>query len=202
VKIIPQNYIRLSKVFDFWQKIPFLGKIVVGMSTALLALALLFPPKKTEVDLEGVHFSTANSSKMYFKNVRSYYYRIQEDKQSGFVLYRHKGFSYPENTDGMRLMIVENWREDEAYLFFEFSDDESAFFLKVATSDSLMPLNQVNTTLLYQSGKALYQAASKGQSHEVFSEFGISLPLPTERRYQRALQATLEDYFRLTGRGD
>jgi hypothetical protein len=191
----------LSNIFSFWQKIPFLGKIVVGMSAGLLTLALLFPPTKMEVDLEGVHFSTAHSSKMYFKNVRSYYYRIQEDRQSGFTLYRHKGFSYPENSDGLRMIIIDNWRVDEAYIFFEFADHETKFFLEVPQiSPDLLPLNQVNNELLYEGAKAMFLAYQKGYEVTIKSEFGISWPLVNDRRYKRAMESTLEDYFRLTGR--
>jgi hypothetical protein len=193
-----------SKLFNRWQRLPFLGKMVIYFVSALLALAFLFPPQSTPVNYDEVTFFATQSDQIYFKNVRSYYYRLKEDKAAGFLLYRHKGFNHLNfEEDPLRLMIVQNWRIDEAYLFFETEevDIEHGIIIKLNNEEQFFTLKKLNNEGHFKVAAACYNALLKGATFQYQSElYTAPLSLFQTQRQKRALRATLEDYFRLVGK--
>ncbi|MCH8554239.1 MAG: hypothetical protein LAT76_03715 [Schleiferiaceae bacterium] len=193
-----------SKLFSRWRRMPFLGKMVFYFVGALLALAFLFPPKATPVNYEVVSFFATQPDQIYFKNVRSYYYRLKEDKDAGFLLYRHKGFNHLSfYEDPLRLMIVHNWRIDEAYVFFETEevDIDHGIIITLNNKEQYFTLKKLNNEGHFKVAAACYNALLQGATFQYQSEiFAAPVPLFQNQRQQRALRATLEDYFRLVGK--
>lgn len=97
------------------------GRALIVFVVVILGLAFLFPPTPRPVDWEQATFATTASSQLYFKNVRSFYYRIDPDSKAPFILYRFK--RYPaEGSAAVHFMIMENRSVDEAYIFAEANE--------------------------------------------------------------------------------
>ena len=182
-----------------WSRIPILNKLVVGFCLGLFSLALLFAPEPQPVRLDEVGFSTKAPDLLYFKNVRSYYYRLTEDETSGFHLYRNKGFAFPQFEEPLRLMIVHNWRNDEAFIFFELQDSLKTASVVWDGLETPLLLHNQNTEQQFIIAALLYNAllaekkiflVEPGRKHKLFEG----------HRYKRAVLVSLEDYFKLVGK--
>lgn len=182
-----------------WNQIPFLTKVVVGFCIGLFGLALLFAPSPQPVDWQLVSFTTKTPDLLYFKNVRSYYYRLTEDDKSGFHLYRNKGFAFPEFEEPLRLMLVQNWRSDEAFIFFELNEAYPNGQLAWDGLQKPLALTHQNTEQQFEIAAQLYNALL--MDVPIFlDQNGAKTPLFDTHRYRRAVIVTLEDYFKLVGK--
>lgn len=85
--------------------------------TAALFLSACNPNKNTRVNPESLTFQTTDSSKLFFKNVRSNYYDLEELSEAQLEVYRFKKRLKQEDVPVIQLALVNNWRYDEAYDF-------------------------------------------------------------------------------------
>ncbi len=72
---------------------------------------------------------------LFFKNMRQSYYDVQELKEAGINIYRHKGI----DSDGPHASINYHWRDDQASMMFYpgiSEDDEIVFRYKGFGNDS------------------------------------------------------------------
>lgn len=115
------NYATDDLLNVMLKKIPPLGKGLIAFVLIILGLSLLFAPRPHPVNLKDVSFATTSSSELYFKNLRSYYYNIFPEEKFPFILYRYKRRNRDTNDPHIQFMIIENTRNDEAYVFAELS---------------------------------------------------------------------------------
>ncbi len=85
----------------------------------VLGVSIIFAPRPRPVNLEEIGFSTSSSSRLFFKNTRSYYYDIYTQEKPPFVLYRLKRRIRDSSKAPLQFMIIENSMADEAYIFVE-----------------------------------------------------------------------------------
>ncbi|MDZ7846427.1 MAG: hypothetical protein U5L96_06495 [Owenweeksia sp.] len=65
---------------------------LLGFIAVLIGFAFLFPPKPYPVNLAEISYGYSSSSKLYFHNMRSYFYHINENERSplGIVSIKEK----------------------------------------------------------------------------------------------------------------
>ncbi|MEM1137815.1 MAG: hypothetical protein AAGI07_18405, partial [Bacteroidota bacterium] len=84
------------------------------------------PNRKKKVDPEIRKYGTTDSSELFFKNMRQYYYDLENKGEAGLHLFRLKDRVLAQEHPIINLSIIFNWRNDEAYLYMEpnnfFSD--------------------------------------------------------------------------------
>ena len=93
--------------------------IFVGL---LLGIAMLFPAKKKTYNLETPSFTAQNSTSLYFKNVRSFYYGVEELPEAGFNVYRFGESNSADKGVYLNFIIAHNWRGGEVYIATEPSE--------------------------------------------------------------------------------
>ncbi|MFY0591702.1 hypothetical protein [Roseivirga sp.] len=89
---------------------------------AICFLSLLFgcnPDKKKQVDQSAITFKTDDASNLFFKNVRQFYYEVEEMEAAKLNIFRLKKRELSNDQPVINLAIVNNWRYDEAYLLLE-----------------------------------------------------------------------------------
>lgn len=109
-------------MLGIWQKFKNLSPPVqwlIIFIVMVLGLSFLFAPRPQPVDWSEISFHTQSSAEIYFHNVRSYYYRINEREKAPFILYRLKR----GGSGTLSFMIVENRQADEAYIFADIPED-------------------------------------------------------------------------------
>lgn len=176
----------------------------LGIMVVVLAFTM---PESRPIDLEEVSFHTTESSEMYFKNVRSYFYEIWDDPKSGFVHYRIKSRNQNPAVPSINFLILHNWRFDEAYVMLEpneaLSTAQGLSLSVVTSSDSLsFPLGDFTNYEHWMTSGRIYMALREDDSRFWLSESDgnrkVTLYLDGEER--KSLKKTLRDYYKLVGK--
>jgi hypothetical protein len=71
------------------------------------------------VEKTEIHFKTRPDTELYFKNVRQLYYDLEEQPNTKLNLYRFSKRNKTDKKPLLNLVIVHNWRYNEAYLLVE-----------------------------------------------------------------------------------
>jgi len=77
------------------------------------------PDKETKLDVANISLKTNDASVLFFKNVRQYYYDLEENKEAGFNIYRKSDRSSDDQKPVLNLAIVHAWKVDQAYVLLE-----------------------------------------------------------------------------------
>lgn len=165
----------------------FLAAIVV-----MVSLYALFGPQGKKINLKEIDFTTSNSSRLYFKNMRSYFYAIEEKKQAKFELYRLK------SSDSLfRFVIVSNWLMDESYVIAE--SNYKTFTLEWSNSKqtgSLEIKGETNRAHYIFAAELFEQLERKSQLWLISKDSKVKL----SEEQKTSLKTSLRDYFKLVGK--
>jgi hypothetical protein len=82
----------------------------------MIGFAMLTQPDERPDKLEDITFDTTTPSELYFKNVRSFYYRQTEEGDGILHAYRLKSLYDNEDEIFLPFVIYHNWRSKEAYI--------------------------------------------------------------------------------------
>lgn len=66
-------------------------------------------------------FKTLDAEELFFKNVRLSDYQVIENKAAGMNIYTHQSFT---NEEDLILKLVQNWRDDQAYVMIDWPSGE------------------------------------------------------------------------------
>ena len=94
------------------------------------AITACDPDRKKKVDPENSKFETLDSSELFFKNMRQYYYDVEEKREAGLEIFRLQDRLDDNKQPLINLSIIFNWRVDKAYVFVEpnqFFKDSTEF---------------------------------------------------------------------------
>ena len=156
--------------------------------------------KENEVN-EG--FSTDESSKLFFKNVRKSYYDLTVLEEAKLETYRFKKRVVEDDEPILNLAIVNNWRFDEAYVLLE--------------PNVLLKMDDLKIRWSEETGiQELVFANTNKESHLTFADkvFGLINseiemevwtgedwnPFLNTSQSKEAFRITMYDYYRLVRR--
>ncbi len=171
----------------------------------LLGLSFLFAPAPRAVDLNEVRFAHTSSSLLYFKNIRSFYYDIQPDERSGFILNRLKRRDLDSTRPSLQFTIVNNWRMDESYIYAELNTAGEqwaapAVYFTRATKDTLFSLNRLDNEAHYHFAAEVYNQLLRNQPLYLVNGQDTIKELYAEKRTNFNAAMVLEDYFKLVNK--
>lgn len=171
--------------------------IWIGAMVFFMFIYGVFGPKGRRISLTEINFKTTQSSELYFKNLRSYFYSKEEHPESGFLIYRLESTSSDSNKLGFDL--IHNWRMQEAYIL------ATSAVLNLEM-DQLVLLSNTKDTILLEArdAESEYSFAAKCYA-QLTMEKELSIlngesKVPLTEREKKSLQKTLVDYFRLVGK--
>lgn len=182
-------------------------KWLIAFIVILLGLSFLFAPEPRPVDLGSIGFETNSSSRMYFHNVRSYYYDIYEREKAPFILYRNKRRSRDTAKADLQFMIVENASAGEAYIFAEANPELERYdSLAVALSETedepfeKIYIRDINNEGHYRLAAKVYARLLVNEQIHLMSRNDTIRELYVDKREELAAETTLEDYFKLVNK--
>jgi hypothetical protein len=149
-------------------------------------------------------FRTTPPSLLYFKNMRSTQYRVEEQAKSRIELYRLNKFEEVEQRPVLYPVIANNWLEDEAYLFLRPNAWVAAFHDPLTLSQDsswsaqniqLQPPTPVEQ---YELSMQLYESLKRGESWYVAAADSTFAPLFAEGDERALFLTTVRDYLKLT----
>ncbi len=167
--------------------------IFVGL---ILVIALAFPAEKKVYNLEEVSFKTKQSTTLYFKNTRAFYYAMAENTEAGFDVYRYWRCLKADSLEYLNFILIHNWRSDEAYVFTEPSKALLARGpVKITVGDSTWVFDKstMNNEQQYRFAAATFTALLADQPVLLSDRKEDLFGTPENRK---ANLTVLEDYFK------
>ena len=143
------------------------------------------------------------SQKVYFHNVRSYYYKHHYDQLSGFEHYLLKRGSWDTNHVGFHWKILDNIRSSEAYIYPHFFGISKSYpeaaYLKFGSNHKIKIYPQNTDSLRYAAYFLLNHFKQESQTDSILLMIdGMSYPYLHDKKQVKNTQTILEDYFKLT----
>lgn len=190
----------MQKVFKKVQQLSPPLKWLAVVMVLLIGLAILTAPESKPVDYQEVSFDTSSDSRLYFQNIRSYYYDIDRFSKKPMEIYRLKRRSSEKDEERINFDIIRTPGMDQAFIYthigkrFLSCDSLHLAFEMYPLQKSLQMLDSeqhfeiaamVYTSLL--SEKAIYLLCKGDTLEELYLDKGAQLDV----------EITLEDYFRL-----
>jgi hypothetical protein len=173
-----------------------LYKFVFILVAIALALAFLFPAERKAYNLENTSFDAQQSTTLFFKNTRAFYYGLEEMPEAGFDVYRYGKTTQADTGIFLNFIIVHNWRTNEVYIVTE----PSTAFLNLCP----VTITFGDSTFLFDksvmNNNAQFEFAAK-----VFLALLENVPVKLKERNtaifgsdenQSANLTVLKDYFR------
>ncbi|NBC06414.1 MAG: hypothetical protein GVY26_04390 [Bacteroidetes bacterium] len=179
-----------------------------NMLMCLLMGTLLFScgpaPKAGDNATGESRFHTTPPSLLYFKNMRSTTYSMEEQPQSRIELYRHKQFGPAGERPAVYPIIANNWLQDEAYLFLERGNapmplhEPLTFAADTTGSSDFFRLQGARPGQQYDLALDLYKGLQNKKQWFIKQRNGQFAPLYQEGNERTAFLVTLRDYLKLT----
>ncbi len=172
----------------------------------LLGLSFAFGPTAKRLNLHEVKFSTTSSSLLYFKNIRSYYYDIDESRKP-FVLYRLKERNKDTSIISPGFTIISNPLNDEAYVYIENEGRHKQYalntvFITEADSDTLLyeNISKMNNEEQFEMAASIYLTLINEADIYGTGREGKPAKLFADDLSRRNAEIVLEDYFKLVNK--
>jgi hypothetical protein len=169
---------------------------VLVFIACILLIAVAFPAEKKVYNLNDVSFATKQSTTLYFKNTRAFYYAMAENQEAGFDVYRYGKCTKDDSVAYLNFILIHNWRGDEVYVFTEPSQALlNKGPVEVTVGDSVWKYDKttMNSEDQYHFAAAVFTALMAEKPITMGNEqrnlFGTA-------DNQKANFTVLEDYFK------
>lgn len=149
-------------------------------------------------------FRTTPPSLLYFKNMRSTQYTVEEQPKSRIELYRLSKFEIATKRPALYPVIANNWLEDEAYLFLQPNDWEAGFLSPLTLSQDtnwtahIVQLSPPTPERQYELGMRLYNTLRRGELWYAAAADSTFAPVFKDGDERAYFLTTVQDYLRLT----
>lgn len=159
-------------------------------------------PEATREYISDRQFRTTTPSQLFFKNIRSSSYNVQRKEDTKIDRYTLKKFSRTADRPILYPVIVNNWLEDEAYIFIEknnypdFSDTISVRWESDTTAGQF-DIHHFNRPNQFEFAGQLYEVLLRNYQIYVKNSRGQWVPLFAENYDRNNYLITLRDYYQL-----
>lgn len=149
-------------------------------------------------------FRTTPPSLLYFKNMRSTQYTVDEQPKSRIELYRLSKFETTSRYPVLYPVIANNWLEDEAYLFLQPNEWKAGFLSPLtlsqdtAWSSAALQLQPPTPQRQYELSLLLYESLKQGEVWYAAAADSTFAPLFADGDERAYFLTTVRDYLKLT----
>lgn len=190
---------------NWWRKFRRLNPPVqwlVGFITLILVLAFLFAPEPKPVNFKEISFSTTSDSRLYFQNIRSFYYQIDAFSKKPMIIYSLKRRTLQQDSGSLQFSIIRHPHSNAAYAYAEPGPDFQQYDSLYVTFRAYKqePLWQINSETHYRIAAKVYSSLLNEQAIFILSGNDTLKQLYTDRQTSLNARVTLEDYFKLTNK--
>ena len=146
-------------------------------------------------------FQTNDPARLYFKNIRSVAYYKTRKQHSELDIYQLKKKAQTDKRPIIHPIIVDNWIDNEAYLFLEKNEYQQFFdplTVKVEqdTSMAIFEINVFNKNNQYEFANKIFAALKARQPLTVKNKAGAFVPIYDNYQDKSNFMTTMTDYFR------
>ncbi len=147
-------------------------------------------------------FKTTDPSRLYFNNIRSTSYYSSRKRNTKIDIYKARKSAQTDKRPILYPMIVDNWLDNEAYLFLEknkYSKFADPLTIK-AERDTILQtfvIDVFNKKNQYAFAENIYNSLNDRQTLSVKTKDGTFVPILQNYQDKTNFVMTLNDYFRL-----
>lgn len=132
--------------------------------------------------------------RIYFMNLRRYYYEEETDSASNFRLYNLKKWPQTKEDTLFRFILIDNWLQDEMYIMPKVNDAHKT--ARLLTDEKSLLLENSNAEQWHKIAITCYLALNENK--KVFLADGATkIELFTTNETKKAALTVLEDYLKL-----
>jgi hypothetical protein len=159
------------------------------------------PPSNATGD---ARFHTTDPGRLYFKNMRSSAYAMEEQAKTRIELYQLRRFSSTAQRPVFIPVIANNWLADEAYLFIQTNEFERGFAVPLtyiwegSGLQGLSSLQPASIGRQYEFAMELYEHLAQKHVLQVLCADSTLAPLFENQEDRLHFMTTIRDYRRLT----
>ncbi|MDA9072160.1 hypothetical protein N9J85_00560 [bacterium] len=164
----------------------------VGATLLFIITYSIFGPKAKQINLQEIAFTSTNSSELYFKNMRSYFYDKEEREDARFMLYR-----IGSRNDALSFILVNNWLMDESYIIVESKYDNFSVEWHYENETGIVKLDGENNRAHYVFAAELFEQLDRKADLWLLNS---ATKIPFSEEEKASLLTTLKDYFKLVGK--
>lgn len=177
-----------------------LTKIFIVSVLALIVFMFMTAPDVKRINRNKIDFHVNASDRLFFKNLRQYYYVSAPTKNGQFDAFALKK-EMEDASAHLRFKIINNWRMDEAYIFLSDTNDQvSGRFELILDSTYVWHLDKIDAREQLAMAAAVYEALQQEESRFRFLSKEDQVTALWETPDARQLTKTvLHDYFKLVG---
>lgn len=163
----------------------------------IIVIYAIFGPKEKQINIKDISFNTTDSSELYFKNLRSYYYDQEIREDANFVLYRIRSRNKDSLSYKLNFALVSNWLMDECYIISESQIPEIILVSTLNNKSDTLSLVEYDSEANYIFAATLFERLTT--QAELFLVQNSEKIAFTEKE-KLSLKTTLKDYFKLVGK--
>jgi len=147
-------------------------------------------------------FQTTDPARLYFNNIRSVAYYKTRKQHAEMDIYQLKKKAQTDKRPIIHPIIVDNWIDNEAYLFLEKNDfpqffDPLTIKVEQDTNVAIFEIEVFNKENQYEFAAKIYAALKERQSLSLKNKAGIFIPIFENYQDKSNFMITMTDYFRL-----
>ncbi len=193
----------MSKILKKFEALNPLVKALLAFIILSLSLAFLFAPEPQPVDYQDIDFETTSDSRIYFNNVRSFYYHIDRRSKRPMEIYRLKRRIPERDSLGINFAIAHYPGGEQAFIVLEkgstleYCDSLQVHFEAYPLIQSLSLLNGEEQ---YQFAAKVYTSLLEKKEVLLYCGQDSLKALYANRADRLDAEIVLEDYFRLVGK--
>lgn len=170
----------------------------------MILLALAFAPQKHAVDYNDVSFVSSANSRLYFHNVRSFYYNIDKRSKEPMLIYRLKRRVPERDSLSLNFDIIRHPSSDDAFIYSYLGKayaPEDSFALKFAAYEGKELLLNIRNENHFRIAAKTYTSFIKEEAIYLMRGSDTLKELFTDRSAYIDAEISLEDYFKLVQKG-
>lgn len=193
---------KVQKIIHFYKNqlppVRWLFWFVVG----ILTLSFIFAPEPQPVDWDTYQSKTTADSRMYFHNIRSFYYYRYPEEKPPMVLYRFKEREKDSSRVQMYFTIVQNVLTDEVFTVLEWRNlpakkENLQLYALTEKDTNVLSINYLNAQGEYEIASVVYNTLQQeGRFYLAAKNKKPEGVLETSRQ-RKVAKTVLTDYFKL-----
>jgi hypothetical protein len=169
----------------------------------MLSMLVACENQSNTIDADLPVYDTTDGSELFFKNVRSPYYQLEELPEAGIRIFRHRDGAMADSSNTLNVALVMNWRMDKAYMLLEPTgqlrdqDTVDIFFTTDSIANGTLHIAMGNTDDYYAGASRLYRLLKTDSQIFYIDSGGVKLPLFASRDHSEAFRLSVYDFYRL-----
>lgn len=166
----------------------------------ILFLAFAFAPKPKPIDLNVVSFETTADSRIYFHNVRSFYYHLDARSKKPMRIFSLRRRTAENDSLSLQFNIVQNPSTDESFVFAQAGEGFKQYdSLLVGFSGGMKSekLGAASAEDHYRVAAKVLSALNNDENVFLLNNTDTLKTLYKENQTRINVEITLDDYFKL-----